>query len=116
MSLLLFFWQVNSDKIYWQKNPDGTFSQIYSEKKAVGHCISTKAVGSDMREDITHLYKYEEGTGSHFFGCLIISRPLIDVPETESFLHYLEIAWKALAWRPSFSIDHFVVLIHLIQL
>eukprot|EP00064_Thunnus_orientalis_P013940 superscaffoldBa00002342_g13981 len=52
--------KVNSDKIYWQKNLDGTFSQIHSEKKAVGHCISTKAVGSETRADITHLYKYQE--------------------------------------------------------
>ncbi|XP_018525877.1 protein-glutamine gamma-glutamyltransferase K [Lates calcarifer] len=56
------FAEVNSDKIYWQKNADGTFSQIYSEKKAVGHKISTKAVGSDERSDITHLYKHPEGT------------------------------------------------------
>ncbi|KAM9322053.1 protein-glutamine gamma-glutamyltransferase K [Pholidichthys leucotaenia] len=54
------FAEVNSDKIYWQRNLDGTFSQIHSEKKAVGHCISTKAVGSDEREDITHLYKHSE--------------------------------------------------------
>lgn len=53
--------QVNSDKIYWQKNLDGTFTQIYSEKNIVGHFISTKAVGSDERSDITHLYKYPEG-------------------------------------------------------
>uniref|UniRef100_A0A3B4X5F4 Protein-glutamine gamma-glutamyltransferase K n=1 Tax=Seriola lalandi dorsalis TaxID=1841481 RepID=A0A3B4X5F4_SERLL len=56
------FAEVNSDKIYWQRNADGTFSQIYSEKKAVGHNISTKAVGSDERSDITHLYKHPEGT------------------------------------------------------
>lgn len=54
--------QVNSDKIYWQRNIDGTFSQIYSEKKKVGHKISTKAVGSEERSDITHLYKHPEGT------------------------------------------------------
>ncbi|XP_068605363.1 protein-glutamine gamma-glutamyltransferase K isoform X2 [Brachionichthys hirsutus] len=54
------FAEVNSDKIYWQRNPDGTFSQIYSEKKAVGHCISTKAVGSEQRADVTHLYKHQE--------------------------------------------------------
>ncbi|KAM4556781.1 protein-glutamine gamma-glutamyltransferase K [Fundulus diaphanus] len=54
------FAEVNSDKIYWQRNLDGTFSQVYSEKKAVGHCISTKAVGSDERDDITHLYKHPE--------------------------------------------------------
>nr|XP_033476944.1 protein-glutamine gamma-glutamyltransferase K-like isoform X1 [Epinephelus lanceolatus] len=56
------FAEVNSDKIYWQRNIDGTFSQIYSEKKTVGHYISTKAVGSDERNDITHLYKHPEGS------------------------------------------------------
>ncbi|XP_029971089.1 protein-glutamine gamma-glutamyltransferase K [Salarias fasciatus] len=54
------FAEVNSDKIYWQRNLDGTFTQFHSEKKAVGHCISTKAVGSDERADITHLYKHPE--------------------------------------------------------
>lgn len=57
--------QVNSDKIYWQRNLDGTFSQIHIEKKAVGHCISTKAVGSDERADITHIYKHPEGENLH---------------------------------------------------
>ncbi|AWP04588.1 putative protein-glutamine gamma-glutamyltransferase K-like [Scophthalmus maximus] len=56
------FAEVNSDKIYWQRSLDGTFSQIHSEKKAVGHCISTKAVGSEERADITHLYKHQEGS------------------------------------------------------
>ncbi|KAF4076408.1 hypothetical protein AMELA_G00214820 [Ameiurus melas] len=54
------FAEVNSDKIYWQRNLDGTFSQIHIEKNAVGRCISTKAVGSDQRSDITHLYKHPE--------------------------------------------------------
>uniref|UniRef100_A0A8C7UA77 Protein-glutamine gamma-glutamyltransferase K n=1 Tax=Oncorhynchus mykiss TaxID=8022 RepID=A0A8C7UA77_ONCMY len=56
------FAEVNSDKIYWQRNLDGIFTQIQCEKKAVGHCISTKAVGSDKRDDITHLYKHTEGS------------------------------------------------------
>ncbi|XP_062870938.1 protein-glutamine gamma-glutamyltransferase K-like [Trichomycterus rosablanca] len=56
------FAEVNSDKMYWQRNPNGTFCQIYCEKNVVGHCISTKAVGSDEREDITHLYKHPEGS------------------------------------------------------
>ncbi|XP_021174125.2 protein-glutamine gamma-glutamyltransferase K isoform X1 [Fundulus heteroclitus] len=56
------FAEVNSDKIYWQKTTDGTFRQIYSEKNIVGHAISTKAVGSDERLDITHLYKHPEGS------------------------------------------------------
>ncbi|KAL4657186.1 transglutaminase 1 (K polypeptide epidermal type I, protein-glutamine-gamma-glutamyltransferase)-like [Arapaima gigas] len=56
------FAEVNSDKIYWQRNLDGTFSQIFIEKKVVGYNISTKAVGSDERMDITDLYKYPEDT------------------------------------------------------
>ncbi|KAJ3599729.1 hypothetical protein NHX12_033685 [Muraenolepis orangiensis] len=56
------FAEVNSDKIYWQRNLDGTFTQIHNEKHTVGHHISTKAVGSDDRYDITHLYKQPEGS------------------------------------------------------
>lgn len=52
---------MNSDKIYWQRKVDGTFAKIYSEEKTVGHFISTKAVGSNERNDITHLYKHLEG-------------------------------------------------------
>lgn len=64
---LFLFLQVNSDKIYWQSNKDGTFTQIYSEKKTVGHFISTKAVGSDKRNDITHLYKHPEGNHAYLY-------------------------------------------------
>ncbi|XP_026054942.1 protein-glutamine gamma-glutamyltransferase K [Carassius auratus] len=54
------FAEVNSDKVYWQRTADGTFTPVQVSKKAIGHCISTKAVGSDEREDITHLYKHPE--------------------------------------------------------
>uniref|UniRef100_A0A8C2CU02 Protein-glutamine gamma-glutamyltransferase K n=1 Tax=Cyprinus carpio TaxID=7962 RepID=A0A8C2CU02_CYPCA len=56
------FAEVNSDRIYWQKKPDGSFSQVHVEKNSIGQHISTKAVGSDTRMDITHLYKYPEGS------------------------------------------------------
>lgn len=52
---------MNSDKVFWQRKADGTFTQVKVKKQAVGHCISTKAVSSDDREDITHLYKHPEG-------------------------------------------------------
>lgn len=54
------FAEVNSDKVYWQRTADGTFTPVHIKKNAIGHCISTKAVGSDEREDITHLYKHAE--------------------------------------------------------
>ncbi|XP_073678916.1 transglutaminase 1 like 4 [Garra rufa] len=56
------FAEVNSDRIYWQKNPDGSVIQVHVEKNTIGQHISTKAVGSDRRVDITHLYKYPEGS------------------------------------------------------
>ncbi|XP_069490085.1 protein-glutamine gamma-glutamyltransferase K isoform X2 [Ambystoma mexicanum] len=56
------FAEVNSDKVYYQQQPDGSFKKAFVEEKAVGHLMSTKAVGSNAREDITHLYKYPEGS------------------------------------------------------
>ncbi|XP_029436594.1 protein-glutamine gamma-glutamyltransferase K [Rhinatrema bivittatum] len=56
------FAEVNSDKVYWQRQPGGNFKKVFVEEKAVGHRISTKAVGSNAREDITHLYKHPEGS------------------------------------------------------
>ncbi|KAF4096385.1 hypothetical protein G5714_022354 [Onychostoma macrolepis] len=53
--------QVNNDKVYWQKKSNGTFGVVHVEKDVVGHCISTKAVGSDQRIDITNLYKHPLG-------------------------------------------------------
>uniref|UniRef100_A0A8C6XAA3 Protein-glutamine gamma-glutamyltransferase K n=1 Tax=Naja naja TaxID=35670 RepID=A0A8C6XAA3_NAJNA len=56
------FAEVNSDKVYWQRQADGTFKIVYVEEKAIGHLISTKAVGSHQRQDITGLYKHPEGS------------------------------------------------------
>ncbi|XP_058868365.1 protein-glutamine gamma-glutamyltransferase K-like [Acipenser ruthenus] len=56
------FAEVNSDKIYWQRRADGSFTQVFSERKAIGSHILTKAVGSEEREDITDMYKYPEGS------------------------------------------------------
>ncbi|XP_030042797.1 protein-glutamine gamma-glutamyltransferase K [Microcaecilia unicolor] len=56
------FAEVNSDKVYWQRQAGGNFKKVCVEEKAVGHRISTKAVGSNAREDITHLYKHPEGS------------------------------------------------------
>ncbi|XP_041094577.1 protein-glutamine gamma-glutamyltransferase K-like isoform X2 [Polyodon spathula] len=56
------FAEVNSDKIYWQQRADGSFTQVFSEKAAIGKHISTKAAGSEERQDITDMYKYPEGS------------------------------------------------------
>uniref|UniRef100_A0A8C0GHV4 Protein-glutamine gamma-glutamyltransferase K n=1 Tax=Chelonoidis abingdonii TaxID=106734 RepID=A0A8C0GHV4_CHEAB len=54
--------QVNSDNVYWQRQADGTYKIVYVEEKAIGHLISTKAVGSHERHDVTDIYKHPEGT------------------------------------------------------
>lgn len=54
------FAEVNADVIYYVEQKDGTVRQTKYTAQ-VGQNISTKAVGKDSREDITHNYKYPEG-------------------------------------------------------
>lgn len=54
------FAEVNADVITFMKKKDGSTSKV-SSNALVGQKISTKSVGSDAREDITHHYKYPEG-------------------------------------------------------
>ncbi|KAF7642223.1 hypothetical protein LDENG_00261960, partial [Lucifuga dentata] len=54
------FAEVNADVITFMKQKDGSTERVTSST-LVGQKISTKHVGSDSREDITHLYKYPEG-------------------------------------------------------
>ncbi|XP_057577319.1 protein-glutamine gamma-glutamyltransferase K [Hippopotamus amphibius kiboko] len=56
------FAEVNSDKVYWQRQADGSFKIVYVEEKAIGSLIVTKAIGSNTREDITNTYKHPEGS------------------------------------------------------
>lgn len=55
------FTEVNADLIYWILQSDGSRKKTV-HPSIVGKSISTKGVGRDSREDITHLYKYPEGT------------------------------------------------------
>lgn len=54
------FAEVNADVINFKREKDGSTSRV-TYTQTVGQAISTKSVGSDVREDITHLYKYPEG-------------------------------------------------------
>uniref|UniRef100_A0A3B4FX66 Protein-glutamine gamma-glutamyltransferase 2 n=1 Tax=Pundamilia nyererei TaxID=303518 RepID=A0A3B4FX66_9CICH len=51
---------VNADCIDWLCKADGTMVNIFSDTKRIGQNISTKAVGSNTRLDITDSYKYKE--------------------------------------------------------
>ncbi|KAK1157652.1 protein-glutamine gamma-glutamyltransferase 5-like [Acipenser oxyrinchus oxyrinchus] len=56
------FAEVNADKVRWVVGSDGSKQKSSSSTRLVGSNISTKAVGTYAREDVTHLYKYPEGS------------------------------------------------------
>nr|XP_009667984.1 PREDICTED: protein-glutamine gamma-glutamyltransferase 2 [Struthio camelus australis] len=55
------FAEVNADVVYWITTRDGSQKKT-THSSIVGKNISTKGVGRDSREDITHNYKYPEGS------------------------------------------------------
>lgn len=56
------FSEVNGDRVTWQKGEDGELEVIGLDSRSVGKNISTKSLGSNLREDLTHDYKYPEGS------------------------------------------------------
>ena len=54
--------QVNADRRTWIENSNGEFSLKRVELNHVGKSITTKAIGSMEGSDITHLYKFPEGS------------------------------------------------------
>ncbi|KAM9251662.1 protein-glutamine gamma-glutamyltransferase K [Cariama cristata] len=56
------FAEVNSDKVYWQRQPNGAFKVVHVEEGAIGRRISTLGAGSGARLDVTHQYKHPEGS------------------------------------------------------
>ncbi|KAJ7377352.1 hypothetical protein OS493_029711 [Desmophyllum pertusum] len=56
------FAEVNGDRVFWEVEENGAMKVIRVDKKCIGKMISTKSVGSDKRDDITHEYKHPEGS------------------------------------------------------
>ncbi|XP_078687728.1 coagulation factor XIII A chain-like isoform X1 [Branchiostoma floridae x Branchiostoma belcheri] len=56
------FAEVNADRVSWQVDRRRNLTKTGTYKNAIGHRISTKAVGSNDREDVTENYKYPEGS------------------------------------------------------
>ncbi|XP_029995453.1 protein-glutamine gamma-glutamyltransferase 2-like [Sphaeramia orbicularis] len=56
------FAEVNADVIDKVQLSNGRMVEFGGSTKSVGRFISTKAVGRDERHDITHQYKYAEGS------------------------------------------------------
>lgn len=57
------FAEVNADKLYWKyRGPCQPMKLLGCMTDGIGQFLSTKAVGKYAREDVTHLYKYEEAS------------------------------------------------------
>ncbi|NWW85135.1 TGM3L glutamyltransferase, partial [Rhynochetos jubatus] len=56
------FAAVNADYVTWIHYSNKRRKRIYSDTKKIGKFISTKAVGSNSRVDVTCNYKYPEGS------------------------------------------------------
>uniref|UniRef100_A0A452IEZ7 protein-glutamine gamma-glutamyltransferase n=1 Tax=Gopherus agassizii TaxID=38772 RepID=A0A452IEZ7_9SAUR len=59
---LFVFTEVNADCNQWIVYKDGTRKKVYCDTERIGKAISTKAVGSNSRVDVTNNYKYPEGS------------------------------------------------------
>uniref|UniRef100_A0A803YID1 protein-glutamine gamma-glutamyltransferase n=1 Tax=Meleagris gallopavo TaxID=9103 RepID=A0A803YID1_MELGA len=59
---LFVYTEVNADCNRWIVYNDGTKKRVYCDTEIIGRFISTKAVGSNSRVDITYNYKYPEGS------------------------------------------------------
>lgn len=55
------FGLLNARNTAWVSQGKGKKIKLHCEPWPCGQCISTKSVGSDLREDITDAYKHELG-------------------------------------------------------
>uniref|UniRef100_A0A8C4TYJ8 protein-glutamine gamma-glutamyltransferase n=1 Tax=Falco tinnunculus TaxID=100819 RepID=A0A8C4TYJ8_FALTI len=59
---LFVYTEVNADCNRWIVYKDGSKKRVYCDTEIIGRFISTKAVDSNSRVDITYNYKYPEGS------------------------------------------------------
>lgn len=55
------FCLLNARSTAWVSQGRGKKTKLHCDIWPCGQCISTKSVGSDLREDITNAYKHELG-------------------------------------------------------
>uniref|UniRef100_UPI00398EA868 protein-glutamine gamma-glutamyltransferase 2-like n=1 Tax=Pristiophorus japonicus TaxID=55135 RepID=UPI00398EA868 len=83
------FAEVNADQVTWICYRDGRKEKTSVETQNVGQHISTKSCGRTDREDITHNYKYFEGSAREraIFSEADIKNRLDSQPEKKLHLH-----------------------------
>nr|XP_039264838.1 protein-glutamine gamma-glutamyltransferase K-like [Styela clava] len=77
--------EVNGSKRHWLKtivSGKTKYEELYSEHGIIGKRMSTKQVGSDVREDVTHQYKFDEGTPEERLS-FKTARKYVTTPRTE---------------------------------
>lgn len=79
------FAAVNADYVTWIHYSNKRKERIYSDTRKIGKFISTKAVGTNSRVDVTANYKYPEGK---FFITVLL--PLMVRSEKNSGLCWIE--------------------------
>lgn len=79
------FAAVNADCVTWIRYSKKRKERIYSNTRKIGKFISTKAVGTNSRVDVTANYKYPEGK---FFITIVL--PLMIRCEKKEFRPFLD--------------------------
>ena len=65
--LKFIFAEVNADYLVWTVDSSTREMKVTShDYHRIGKNVSTKAVGSNQRHDVTHEYKHPEGKHQHF--------------------------------------------------
>ncbi len=77
-----FFAEINGDRFIWLVNTSNGIPHdpklVGSNPGSVGKDISTKAVGSSDKQDITHQYKYAEGRTLKYMEDIYASTSILD--------------------------------------
>ncbi|XP_060100045.1 protein-glutamine gamma-glutamyltransferase 5-like [Heteronotia binoei] len=81
------FGLLNARYTAWVSQGKGKKIKLHCETRPCGQCISTKSVGSDLREDITDAYKYELGSVQEkkalYKACRKINSRYLNAPNSE---------------------------------
>ncbi|KAJ3083795.1 hypothetical protein HK102_000906 [Quaeritorhiza haematococci] len=85
--------EVNADVCHYWDGPDGQPVLRHRDSYTVGVNISTKKAGSDEREDVTHLYKFPEGSKEERDA--LLRRNKAEVPVVDDAPQDIELSIKA---------------------
>lgn len=67
------FAEVNGDRVFWTVDSEGNMTPVFKDIDVVGKFMSTKAVNTISRDDVTSKYKHETGIRvlTHF--CIVLA-------------------------------------------